>query len=162
MADVVFDTAAQSGGILSRREHPPGYVSHHWYLTMLRRNECTVCWFCQTSEIAFKTFEFFDKGHKDPHPASGFGLVHYRLGRIGKFNIVVVFRQAGEPKLNLTALEVRKLCKHFPNLRLSIFIGLGSGLPTKDHDIQLGDVVVDIPFVAEKSTTADRKTIGMI
>ncbi|KAJ5703999.1 hypothetical protein N7493_011137 [Penicillium malachiteum] len=33
----------------------------------------------------------------------------------------------------------------FPNLRFILMIGIGGGVPSRDHDIRLGDIVVSKP-----------------
>ncbi|KAB8339216.1 hypothetical protein FH972_022150 [Carpinus fangiana] len=53
--------------------------------------------------------------------------------------------QAGIPGLVSAAVVATQLQFSFPSIRIGIMVGIGGGVPSKQHDIRLGDVVVSQP-----------------
>ena len=51
----------------------------------------------------------------------------------------------GEYGVGSAASVITNMLNSFPNLRISLMVGIGGGAPTKQNDIRLGDVVVSSP-----------------
>ncbi|RSL60690.1 hypothetical protein CEP53_005352 [Fusarium sp. AF-6] len=64
----------------------------------------------------------------------------YTLGRIGRHNIVLVCLPSyGTAK---AATVASHMLRSFPNIQAGLMVGIGGGIPTKEVDIRLGDIVV--------------------
>jgi len=51
----------------------------------------------------------------------------------------------GEPGTVSAAAVAKDMLHSFPNVRICLMVGIGGGVPSKRHDIRLGDVVVSAP-----------------
>ncbi|CEL03905.1 hypothetical protein ASPCAL05043 [Aspergillus calidoustus] len=66
--------------------------------------------------------------------------MRYIRGSIENHNIVVVCpRRFGDPPPDVVVAELRRC---FPCIQLGLSVGIGAGIPTRNADIRLGDVVV--------------------
>ncbi|PKX99538.1 uncharacterized protein P174DRAFT_448002 [Aspergillus novofumigatus IBT 16806] len=84
----------------------------------------------------------------DPHeslPVAHHDKNTYALGRIGAHNIVIACLPDGIPGIASAAVVAMQLLASFPSIRFGFMIGIGGGIPSKDVDIRLGDVVVSRP-----------------
>lgn len=66
----------------------------------------------------------------------------YTLGKVGKHNVVVAVCPDSEYGIATAATVARDLVRSFPNVRLGLMVGIGGGVPSDEHDIRLGDIVV--------------------
>ncbi|KAL9081963.1 MAG: hypothetical protein Q9159_006860 [Coniocarpon cinnabarinum] len=66
----------------------------------------------------------------------------YKLGRIGKHNVVIAVLPDGEDGTDTAAAVATNLLASFRNVRVGLMVGIGGGAPTSRHDVRLGDVVV--------------------
>lgn len=64
----------------------------------------------------------------------------YTLGQIGHHNVVIACLPNGEYGIGPAATVAKTCC--FPNIRIGLMVGIGGGVPSEEHDIHLGDVVV--------------------
>ncbi|KAH7031902.1 nucleoside phosphorylase domain-containing protein [Macrophomina phaseolina] len=69
----------------------------------------------------------------------------YTLGRIGKHRVVIASLPDGEYGIASATGVARDLLHSFPNIRISLLVGIGGGAPSGKHDIRLGDIVVSFP-----------------
>jgi nucleoside phosphorylase len=69
----------------------------------------------------------------------------YALGRIGEHNVVIAGLPSGRYGLASTAAAASHLVRSFPAIRIGLMVGIGGGVPSKDADIRLGDVVISKP-----------------
>ncbi|KAJ0421517.1 purine and uridine phosphorylase [Aspergillus carlsbadensis] len=69
----------------------------------------------------------------------------YVLGRIGKHNVVVACLPSGIYGTSSATAVATQLLSSFPSIRFGLMVGIGGGVPSKDADIRLGDVVVSKP-----------------
>ncbi|RAO65537.1 uncharacterized protein BHQ10_001549 [Talaromyces amestolkiae] len=69
----------------------------------------------------------------------------YALGRIGKHNVVIAGLPAGGYGLAPAAATATHLQRSFPAINIGLMVGIGGGVPSKDADIRLGDVVISKP-----------------
>jgi nucleoside phosphorylase len=104
----------------------------------------TVGWICALpTELTAATF-MLDETHPDlPPPPTDHNT--YFLGRIGEHNIAIAYLPKEEIGNNPAATGAARMLSTFPAIRFGLIVGIGGGVPTKDSDIRLGDVVVSIP-----------------
>lgn len=69
----------------------------------------------------------------------------YKLGSIGPHNIVIACLPAGEIGTVSAATVALRMKHSFPALESGLMVGIGGGVPSGDHDIRLGDIVVSQP-----------------
>jgi nucleoside phosphorylase len=69
----------------------------------------------------------------------------YTLGRIGEHNVVIACLPAGQMGTNSAATVAAQMKYSFGGIRFRLMVGIGAGVPSEDHDIRLGDVVVSKP-----------------
>ncbi|KAJ9299454.1 hypothetical protein DTO271G3_3076 [Paecilomyces variotii] len=72
-------------------------------------------------------------------------MVQYTLGRIHDHNVVMACLPAGQIGTNAAATAAAEMRFTFPALRFGLLVGIGGGVPSKDADIRLGDVVISQP-----------------
>lgn len=70
---------------------------------------------------------------------------HYALGRIMQHNVVAACLPCGEYGTNSAADVASNIRRSFPAVRFCLLVGIGGGVPSKQNDIRLGDVVVSLP-----------------
>ena len=72
----------------------------------------------------------------------------YTYGSINGHNVVVACMPLGQPGKVSASKLVQPLSQTFPNLKIHLFVGIGSGVPrisppdNSDNDVHLGDVVI--------------------
>ncbi len=69
----------------------------------------------------------------------------YFLGRIGDHNVVAACLPSGLSGTVLAAAVAAHMLCTFKKIRFGLAIGVGSGVPDANNNIQLGDVVVSTP-----------------
>jgi nucleoside phosphorylase len=85
---------------------------------------------------------FLDEEHEMAEHVSQYDYNVYILGRIGKHNVVIAALPDREYGTSSTAAVARDMLSSFPNVRIVLIVGIGGGVPSKTHDIRLGDVVI--------------------
>ena len=68
----------------------------------------------------------------------------YTFGRIAKHNVVVACLPKGQYGNCAAAILATHLKQSFPEVRFALLVGIGGAIPSKEHDIRLGDVVVSV------------------
>lgn len=69
----------------------------------------------------------------------------YTLGRIGEHNVVIACFPAGRTGCSPAATVAAYMRYSFNAIRFLLMVGIGGGVPCKEYDIRLGDVVVSKP-----------------
>ncbi|KAK6349380.1 hypothetical protein TWF696_005668 [Orbilia brochopaga] len=69
----------------------------------------------------------------------------YCLGSIGGHNVAIACLPKGTMGTNAAASAAARMSTTFPSIRFGLLVGVGGGVPSRDHDIRLGDVVVSVP-----------------
>jgi nucleoside phosphorylase len=71
----------------------------------------------------------------------------YTWGRIGEHNVVISTLAAGVYGTTSAAATALPILLSFPQIRISLLIGIGAGIakPDQDRDIRLGDIIVGQP-----------------
>ncbi|KAL5610759.1 hypothetical protein FOBRF1_006876 [Fusarium oxysporum] len=60
---------------------------------------------------------------------------------MGKHNVVIAILPHGEYGIS-SAAGVAKVAAQLPQRKIALMVRIGSGAPTFEHDIRLGDVVI--------------------
>jgi nucleoside phosphorylase len=69
----------------------------------------------------------------------------YNFGRIGDHNVVIACLPQGVMGTIAAAQVATQMDSTFTDLKFGLLVGIGGGVPSKEHDIRLGDVVVSTP-----------------
>jgi nucleoside phosphorylase len=110
----------------------------------LRAEDYTAGWICALPLEMAAAKAMLDDIHADlpVHPND-----HntYTLGRIGAHNIVVACLPSGVYGITSAATVAAQLLSSFGSIRFGLMVGIGGGVPSKEADIRLGDIVVSKP-----------------
>ncbi|KAL6358357.1 hypothetical protein LRP88_08542 [Fusarium phalaenopsidis] len=102
----------------------------------------TVGWVCAIATEYLAAQLFLDEEHEGPESVSINDSNNYTLGKIGKHYIVIAVLPHGEYGISSAAGVAHDMLHSFPNIRISLMVGIGGGAPSSKHDIRLGDVMV--------------------
>lgn len=105
----------------------------------------TVGWICAIDKEYVAATAFLDETHEDPQHVSTNDNNIYKLGRVGKHNVVIAVAPDGEYGTQSAATVARDMMHSFPNVRIGLMVGIAGGVPSSKHDIRLGDIVVSSP-----------------
>jgi nucleoside phosphorylase/Tfp pilus assembly protein PilF len=110
----------------------------------LTHQDYTVGWICALSSELTAAMAMLDEEHlplsQHKHDDNA-----YTLGRIGEHNIVMACLPAGQMGTNSAATVAAQMKNSFGGIRFGLMVGIGAGVPSEEHDIRLGDVVVSKP-----------------
>ncbi|KAJ5107100.1 Tetratricopeptide-like helical [Penicillium angulare] len=113
----------------------------------LSHDDYTVAWICALPLEMTAAKTMLDTLHNQlSQPKSDHNA--YTFGRIGGHNIVVACLPSGVYGTTSAAIVLAQMLPTFPSLRFGLMVGIGGGVPSKDADIRLGDVVISIPTPA--------------
>ncbi|KAE8406771.1 kinesin light chain [Aspergillus pseudonomiae] len=110
-------------------------LSHHDY---------TVGWVCALPDELTAAQEMLDEEHQNL-PSNHTDSNIYTLGSIGAHNVVLACLPAGQTGTNSAMAVAMQMKTTFPAVRFGLMVGIGGGVPSKEADIRLGDVVVSQP-----------------
>lgn len=139
-----------------KRIGPPEYQGHaedeklmeyfqRYHRTRLANGEYTVGWICGIPTEYIAARAFLDQEHEGPEHVSTRDSNNYTLGNIGEHNVVIAVLPDGDYGTSSAASVAGDLLHSFPNVRICLMVGIGSGAPSQKHDIRLGDIVVSAP-----------------
>ncbi|KAJ6002315.1 Tetratricopeptide-like helical [Penicillium canescens] len=107
-------------------------------------NDYTVAWICALPLEMTAAKTMLDKLHHQlSQPKSDHNA--YTFGSISGHNIVVACLPSGVYGTTSAAVVLAHMLTTFPSLRFGLMVGIGGGVPSKDVDIRLGDVVISMP-----------------
>lgn len=109
----------------------------------LANSEYQVGWICALPLEMTAARAMLDKVHDQPQEQDPSDHNNYCLGRIQKHNIVI----ACLPDYGTTSAAVvaEQMLHTFKEIRFGLMVGIGGGVPSPEHDIRLGDIVVSRP-----------------
>jgi nucleoside phosphorylase len=113
-------------------------------LLALSRQDYTVGWVCALSTELTAAMAMLDEEYL-PLPRHAHDDNTYTLGRIGEHNVVIACLPAGQMGNNSAATVASQMRYSFGGVRFGLMVGIGGGVPSEEHDIRLGDVVVSNP-----------------
>jgi nucleoside phosphorylase len=88
---------------------------------------------------------FLDEKHERPQHLSADDSNDYTLGKVGEHNVVIAVLPNGEYGTSSAATVAKDMQRSFANLKICLMVGIGGGVPSPNHDIRLGDIVVSAP-----------------
>jgi nucleoside phosphorylase len=113
------------------QSHPP----------TLTHNDYTVGWICALPKEFAVAVAMVDQIHPDLPSMPG-DTCTYRVGSIGKHNVVIACLPKGGIGNNPAAVVAIQIKRSFSSIRVGLMVGIGGGIPTK---VKLGDVVISTP-----------------
>lgn len=107
-------------------------------------DDYTIGWICAlpTEHVAAKMM--LDEEHEVPRAVLLNDATQYTLGTIEKHNIVIATPPVGRYESASVARVAVNILETFPSLRIALLLGIGGGVPSQQHDVRLGDVVVGV------------------
>lgn len=84
-----------------------------------------------------------DREHQSLSPQPGDSNL-YILGELGGYNVVLAWFSDTYGK-SAAATVAKNTNRGFPSIEWRFLVGIGGGVPSKVHDIRLGNVVVSMP-----------------
>lgn len=105
----------------------------------------TVGWICAITTEYVAAKAFLDREHEILEYGSANDNNIYMLGEMGKHNVVITQLPEGEYGIAAAAGVARDMVRSFSNIRIGLMVGIGGGIPSRRHDIWLGDVVISAP-----------------
>jgi nucleoside phosphorylase/tetratricopeptide (TPR) repeat protein len=113
-------------------------------MACLTHNHYTIAWICALPLEAAAARVMLDKTHTSlPNPSTDSNA--YELGELNGHYIVITSLPAGVYGKVSAATVVSRMHLTFPRLQYGLMVGIGGGVPGKNNDIRLGDVVVSKP-----------------
>jgi nucleoside phosphorylase len=104
-------------------------------------DDYTVGWVCALPKELAAAIYMLEKRHPDLKQPRGDPNT-YTLGKIGEHNVVIAGLPKGVTGNTSSATVAARMISTFPNIRIGLMVGIGSGIPQK---VQLGDVVISAP-----------------
>ncbi|KAL7782062.1 ankyrin repeat-containing domain protein [Trichoderma afarasin] len=108
-------------------------------MSKYKATDYTVGWICALPLERAAAEAMLDCKH------GGSNSSQYTLGSIGDHNVVIACLPAGLTGTNAAATVAAKLMLQFTSIRFGLLVGIGGGVPSRESDIRLGDVVVSQP-----------------
>ncbi|EAW16767.1 Pfs, NACHT and WD domain protein [Aspergillus fischeri NRRL 181] len=108
-------------------------------------DDYTIAWICALPLEAAAARAMLDKIHTPPQWSTDPNA--YELGELNGHYIVIVLLPAGVYGTVAAATVVSDMLSTFPGLRFGLMVGIGGGVPGKQNNMRLGDVVVSKPGV---------------
>ncbi|KAL2866103.1 5'-methylthioadenosine/S-adenosylhomocysteine nucleosidase family protein [Aspergillus lucknowensis] len=101
-------------------------------------------WICALPLELAAAKAMLDKAHdklaQPPHDHNT-----YALGEISNHNVVIACLPSGVTGTISAATVATQMLATYPCIRFGLMVGIGGGVPSADHDIRLGDVIVSNP-----------------
>jgi nucleoside phosphorylase len=120
------------------------YTDFKMSLKTLSHNDYTVGWICALPLEMAAAKAMLDEVHtKLPQDPSDHNT--YTLGAIYGHNITIACLPSGVYGTTSTAIVAAHMLFTFRAIRFGLMVGIGGGVPSKDVDIRLGDIVVSKP-----------------
>lgn len=110
----------------------------------MQHQDYTVGWICALPIEMAVAVAMLDERHS-PLPQHAHDHNNYTLGRIGAHNVAVACLPSGVMGVTSAAIVANQMRSTFTSLRFGLMVGIGGGVPSEEHDIRLGDIVVSKP-----------------
>ena len=115
----------------------------------MRREDFTVGWICaletELAAAGAMLDELYDASSMTGSPQDPRDDNSYTLGRIRDHRVAIACLPSGTTGTIEAAVVASRMCYTFPSLRFGLMVGVGGGVPSMNHDIRLGDIVVSEP-----------------
>lgn len=140
----ILHESSEPSDLASRIRNIEGDIRLPPHSTISNPENYTVGWICAITAEYVAAQEFLDERHFVPEYRSPHDTNDCTLGRIGNHNVVISVRPKGNYGSFSPARVATSMLRSFPNIRICVMVGIGSGVPSQKHDIRLGDIVVGI------------------
>ncbi|KAF5710359.1 G-protein beta WD-40 repeat-containing protein [Fusarium mundagurra] len=107
--------------------------------------EYTVGWLCALPLELAAAKGMLDRIHPDLSEQDPYDHNSYTLGEIQGHYVVIACLPAKNHGSCSVATVAKDLQRTFKSIRFGLLVGIGSGAPSPQHDIRLGDVVISQP-----------------
>ncbi|GAB1195130.1 hypothetical protein APSETT444_004384 [Aspergillus pseudonomiae] len=118
-------------------------------LPQLDNSEYAVGWIAALPHERAAAKAMLDTVHAPPRHKHAKDHNSYTLGSIngpnGEHNVVIASLPSGRYGTVTAATSAKQMLSSFPSIKFGLMVGIGGGIPSEDHDIRLGDVVVSQP-----------------
>ena len=112
--------------------------------TGIAASSYTVAWICAIPCELAAAMAMLDEEHPYLQDQSEDDSNHYTLGSISGHNVAIACLPTPQYGNVNAANVLTNLRRTFPSIRTCLMVGVGAGVPSRDADIRLGDVVVGI------------------
>jgi nucleoside phosphorylase len=110
------------------------------------REEFQIGWICALPIEAAAAKEMLDEDFGMIEEQDAADTNSYRMGRIGKHHVVIACLPGGQYGACAATTVANNMVRTFSkSLRIGLMVGFGGGIPSTDHDIRLGDIVISCP-----------------
>lgn len=110
------------------------------------REEFQIGWICAVPIEAAAAKEMLDDDFGIFEEQDAADTNSYRLGRVGKHYVVIACLPGGQYGACAATTVANNMVRTFSkSLRIGLMVGVGGGIPSADHDIRLGDIVISCP-----------------
>jgi nucleoside phosphorylase len=110
----------------------------------MKHEDYTVGWICALPTEMAAAVGMLDERHR-VLPSRPQDNNNYEFGRIGGHNVIIACLPSGVTGTVSAARAATQMLSTFTELRFALMVGIGGGVPSEEHDIRLGDVVVSKP-----------------
>jgi nucleoside phosphorylase len=110
----------------------------------MRHEDYTVGWISALPTEVAAAVGMLDERHSTL-PSRPQDNNNYTFGRVGVHNVVIACLPSGVTGTISAARVATQMLSTFTGLRFGLMVGIGGGMPSEEHDIRLGDVVVSKP-----------------
>ncbi|KJK63626.1 Ankyrin repeats 3 copy [Aspergillus parasiticus SU-1] len=118
-------------------------------LPQLDNSEYAVGWIAALPHERAAAKAMLDTVHAPPRHKHAKDHNSYTLGSIngpnGEHNVVIASLPSGRYGTVTAATSAKQMLSSFPSIKFGLMVGIGGGIPSDNHDIRLGDVVVSQP-----------------
>ncbi|EAU36009.1 predicted protein [Aspergillus terreus NIH2624] len=113
-------------------------------LRRLKHDDYRIGIVCALAKEHLAVRSLFDEKHQHLEIPLG-DTNQYALGRLAHHNVVTACLPAGNYGTSPAAQIMTNMKRTFTSVEHYLLVGIGGGVPTKENDIRLGDVVVSLP-----------------
>jgi nucleoside phosphorylase len=110
----------------------------------MKHEDYTVGWICALPTEMAAAVSMLDERHATL-PSRLHDNNNYTFGRIGGHYVIIACLPSGVTGTISAARVATQMLFTFTGLRFGLMVGIGGGVPSEEHDIRLGDVVVSKP-----------------
>ncbi|KAF5857977.1 hypothetical protein ETB97_005008 [Aspergillus alliaceus] len=112
-------------------------------MAFLTPDDYTIAWICALPLEAAAARAMLDEAHTPPQLSTDSNA--YEFGELSGHYIVIAYLPAGVYGKVSAAAVLSRMRSTFRRLQFGLMVGIGGGVPGKNNDIRLGDVVVSKP-----------------
>ncbi|KAL5335299.1 nucleoside phosphorylase domain-containing protein [Aspergillus crustosus] len=108
-------------------------------------SEYTIGWICALTLEYETACAMLDREFVGPSSLPPDDMNTYTYGQIGPHKIIIGCLPEGIYGIERASRVAKTMTRTFPQLKFALVVGIGGGVPTRQHDIRLGDIVVGKP-----------------